>query len=154
MIPETVKETPEGGLSIRALFGSSMPIESAPKNEYILLCLDGKDVSIGCWNKTLFGTNLKFGGWVNDDGTESTPFTLVATHWMPLPELPAKFENVSCSQCGQYFGQGEHGFSHCEDHMPSISQEEHASEQTAEPQYVTRSMAMDAGMPEIEGMIL
>ena len=27
-----------------------------------------------------------------------------------------KFANVSCSQCGQSFGPGEHGYSHCEDH--------------------------------------
>lgn len=27
-----------------------------------------------------------------------------------------KFENVSCSQCGQNFGPSEHGFSHCSDH--------------------------------------
>lgn len=28
----------------------------------------------------------------------------------------SKFENVSCSQCGQDFGPGNHGFSHCEHH--------------------------------------
>jgi hypothetical protein len=28
-----------------------------------------------------------------------------------------KFENVSCSQCGRDFGPGDHGFSHCRDHM-------------------------------------
>lgn len=27
-----------------------------------------------------------------------------------------KFENVSCSQCGQEFGPGDHGFSHCRNH--------------------------------------
>lgn len=27
-----------------------------------------------------------------------------------------KFANVSCSQCGQEFGPGDHGFSHCENH--------------------------------------
>ena len=31
---------------------------------------------------------------------------------------PAKFDNVSCSQCGRDFGPGEHGFSHCSDHSP------------------------------------
>lgn len=29
----------------------------------------------------------------------------------------AKFENVSCSQCGKDFGPGDHGFSHCDSHM-------------------------------------
>ena len=27
-----------------------------------------------------------------------------------------KFANVFCSQCGQEFGPGDHGFSHCENH--------------------------------------
>lgn len=31
------------------------------------------------------------------------------------PESP-RFPNVSCSQCGQTFGPGDHGFSHCENH--------------------------------------
>ncbi len=31
------------------------------------------------------------------------------------PAAP-KFQNVSCSQCGQEFGPGDQGFSHCEDH--------------------------------------
>jgi hypothetical protein len=28
------------------------------------------------------------------------------------------FENVWCSQCGNDFGEGEHGYSHCSDHSP------------------------------------
>ena len=28
----------------------------------------------------------------------------------------AKFQNVSCSHCGQEFGPGDHGYSHCDDH--------------------------------------
>lgn len=27
-----------------------------------------------------------------------------------------KFQSVSCSQCGQSFGPGDHGFSHCKNH--------------------------------------
>lgn len=27
-----------------------------------------------------------------------------------------KFDNVFCSSCGEEFGPGDHGFSHCEDH--------------------------------------
>ena len=33
-----------------------------------------------------------------------------------ITELPKKFSNVSCSQCGKGFGPGNHGYSHCEDH--------------------------------------
>jgi len=38
-----------------------------------------------------------------------------------------KFQNVSCSQCGEDFGPGDHGFSYCKNHRnrvliaPSIS---------------------------------
>lgn len=28
----------------------------------------------------------------------------------------ARFENVSCSNCGASFGPGDHGFSHCDQH--------------------------------------
>lgn len=80
--------------------------------------MDGRDWSIGCWNRNLYDSQSHIGDWVNDDGTESTPFMLKPTHWMPLPELPAKFSTVSCSQCGREFGQGKHGYSHCEDHTP------------------------------------
>lgn len=94
------------------------PIETAPKDKYLLLCLDGRDWSIGCWNRNLYDSQSHIGDWVNDDGTESTPFMLHPTHWMELPKLPDKFKNVSCSQCGRDFGQGNHGYSHCEDHAP------------------------------------
>jgi hypothetical protein len=29
---------------------------------------------------------------------------------------PARFPNVSCSSCGEAFGPGDSGFSHCSDH--------------------------------------
>ena len=28
----------------------------------------------------------------------------------------ARFKNVFCSQCGETFGPGDHGYSHCTDH--------------------------------------
>jgi hypothetical protein len=31
----------------------------------------------------------------------------------------ARYENVSCSQCGRDFGPGDHGYSHCQDHRPN-----------------------------------
>ena len=31
-------------------------------------------------------------------------------------DVEPKFASVSCSQCGQDFGPGDHGFSHCENH--------------------------------------
>lgn len=88
------------------------PIESAPKTEWIMLCLGGADWAVGCWKKTFDG-----GAWVKDEDTEES-FSLAPTHWMPLPKLPIKamFEKVSCSQCGRDFRPGEHGFSHCSDH--------------------------------------
>lgn len=32
------------------------------------------------------------------------------------PLSPAKFSNVTCSQCGRSFGPGDHGFSRCKNH--------------------------------------
>ncbi len=31
-----------------------------------------------------------------------------------------RFDDVTCSQCGQSFGPGDHGFSHCSDHAPKV----------------------------------
>lgn len=44
-----------------------------------------------------------------------------------------RFENVSCSNCGQDFGPGDHGFSHCEDHQPTrtITREERLADELA-----------------------
>jgi hypothetical protein len=33
-----------------------------------------------------------------------------------LPEKPFRFAAVSCSSCGEEFGPGNNGFSHCLDH--------------------------------------
>ena len=38
--------------------------------------------------------------WPGDDGTRDAP----------------RFQDVVCSSCGQGFGPGDHGFSHCENH--------------------------------------
>jgi len=44
-----------------------------------------------------------------------------------MNRTPPRFSATSCSQCGQDFGPGNHGYSHCEDHAddhrwPSASQ--------------------------------
>ncbi len=31
-----------------------------------------------------------------------------------------RFNTVSCSQCGQTFGPGDHGYSHCDDHRGPV----------------------------------
>lgn len=33
------------------------------------------------------------------------------------PKGSPRFPEVSCSQCGQSFGPGDHGFSHCSSHV-------------------------------------
>ena len=33
--------------------------------------------------------------------------------------IAARFPEVSCSQCGQSFGPGNSGLSHCRDHQPA-----------------------------------
>lgn len=35
----------------------------------------------------------------------------------PAPAPGGKFPEVWCSQCGRSFGPGNHGFSHCKDHI-------------------------------------
>ncbi len=42
---------------------------------------------------------------------------------IPTPS-PARFQNVYCSQCGEEFGPGNEGYSHCEDHEESLSDRE------------------------------
>jgi hypothetical protein len=65
------------------------PIETAPKNQYILLCLGGKGWSVGCWNENIWdGDDKNWGVWVRDEESDTEPFYLTPTHWMPLPELP------------------------------------------------------------------
>ena len=34
--------------------------------------------------------------------------------------MSPRFANVSCSQCGEDFGPGDNGFSHCDDHPRKI----------------------------------
>lgn len=36
--------------------------------------------------------------------------------WAEVQAEEAKFEMISCSSCGQGFGPGDSGFSHCESH--------------------------------------
>lgn len=66
-------------------------------------------VSKYCACKALFVRNMGFGTvygrrslhrWPGDNGTGKAP----------------RFQNVSCSSCGQSFGPGNEGFSHCDNH--------------------------------------
>jgi hypothetical protein len=44
---------------------------------------------------------------------------------MSIPGLnEARFENVSCSQCGKAFGPGDSGYSHCSDHKGKTAVDE------------------------------
>ena len=35
--------------------------------------------------------------------------------------ISPRFKNTFCSQCGREFGPGDHGYSHCKDHMSYTS---------------------------------
>ena len=35
----------------------------------------------------------------------------------------ARFDKTHCSQCGREFGPGEHGYSHCDDHVRDAAPE-------------------------------
>lgn len=46
--------------------------------------------------------------------------------------LPPLYANVSCSNCGQDFGPGNHGFSHCHSHVGKIPHEDGTTPERAE----------------------
>jgi hypothetical protein len=37
--------------------------------------------------------------------------------------MTARFKNVSCSQCGNCFGPGDEGYSHCSDHVKDAAED-------------------------------
>ena len=45
-------------------------------------------------------------GWISPEGYQHTC----------RPHMAPKFPVTWCSRCGQEFGPGDHGFSHCENH--------------------------------------
>ena len=60
------------------------PIQFDTKKDYKLLWFDDVGYcAIGCWSHELEK-------WVNDDGTELTPFDSEPTHSAPYPEPPQK----------------------------------------------------------------
>ena len=40
--------------------------------------------------------------------------------WDEAQREQPRFENTFCSQCGQEFGPGDHGFSHCRNHSQDV----------------------------------
>lgn len=56
-----------------------------------------------------------------DSQNEPTPIQWPTDTWLQkrlvfLKKKSPKFETIFCSQCGQEFGPGDHGYSHCRDH--------------------------------------
>lgn len=58
-----------------------------------------------------------------DSGKRDRDLTPRPIDCLPVIELlnresrpSPRFDNVSCSHCGQSFGPGDHGFSHCDLH--------------------------------------
>ena len=69
------------------------------------------------WREGVAYCGRKWDWIAADDDTEELypgrPYCCgVLLDWTPAP----KFANVFCSQCGQEFGPGDHGFSHCANH--------------------------------------
>lgn len=60
-----------------------------------------------------------------EDQNDPTPIKWPKETWFQkrrrFLSLP-KFDNVFCSQCGQDFGPGDHGYSHCQDHRRDFDQ--------------------------------
>lgn len=70
--------------------------------------------------KTLCDACSGAGEILQDDGSDSVgtliPCEICAIDAGKPGMTIQKFENVSCSSCGEDFGPGNHGFSHCESH--------------------------------------
>ena len=49
-----------------------------------------------------------------------------------------KFKNVSCSQCGNSFGPGDHGYSSCQSHLEELKFANHGGYSDIEPFEVIR----------------
>lgn len=96
------------------------PIETAP--------VDRGDVLLWTPSGMLVGYCYVRGKWhpsgvkASDEGCDVELYE-APTHWMPLPVCPEcdrqrpTFGRTYCSQCGNAFGPGDSGFSHCEDHL-------------------------------------
>ena len=57
--------------------------------------------------------------WMDSDGCHTTPAEIYQKYAKQVlaPEIESpRFNNTYCSQCGDEFGPGEHGYSHCDDH--------------------------------------
>jgi hypothetical protein len=97
------------------------PMNTAPKTEaatliarpFLAVCIDPdlpeepRAIRVVWWEPLM---NEGRGQWYGDRDLKEHPIL-----WQPIPDGP-KFENVSCSHCGNEFGPGDHGFSHCEHH--------------------------------------
>ena len=56
------------------------------------------------------------GTQLNGKPFKRTDIVRQAVEFLIVSKLKYKFKNISCSQCGEEFGPGNSGFSHCEDH--------------------------------------
>ena len=70
--------------ALSALDREWRPIETAPKDGKVVICMRADDRSLpwGAYWRTYFDGSK---GWSNESGDETRP-----THWMPLPAPPAK----------------------------------------------------------------
>ena len=108
------------------------PIETAPTDGTAILVAHCAGVWVAKYRETYASGYKPENPWqsmmLNHEHFDYRNAPHRPTHWRPLPAAPIglkapKFANVFCSQCGQEFGPGDHGFSHCENHktkMPNV----------------------------------
>jgi len=74
----------------------------------------------------------------------------VLLDWTPAP----KFANVFCSQCGQEFGPGDHGFSHCANHKRHNAlgegRERGILREASSGEAATSTVVLEGGVPKGE----
>lgn len=61
-------------------------------------------------------TFLRSEARINPTLTEARRAAWLKAQHLPEPKKSFRFAAVSCSQCGEEFGPGDSGFSHCLDH--------------------------------------
>lgn len=72
-----------------------MPIESAPKDVYVLVaCPSGYTTTEWVFTTAIMCTDYKRGRWIDHANDDLSDWGMVPAHWMPLPAAPQPQEQT------------------------------------------------------------
>ena len=80
-----------------------------------------KSVRESVWNEIYSGDDGQFDNAASDGGY-LRQLSIAISLIQECTRKP-KFEVTHCSQCGQEFGPGDYGFSHCDSHKNMVGKE-------------------------------